>query len=206
MPETAGCDLNQKGFFICIEGLDKSGKTSQSILLVEALCKKGFDAIYTTEPSNGEIGTFIRKYLLNRKQRLSAVVEALLFAADRADHTNNQIKPLLREGKVVVSDRYLYSSLAYQGAAGLGLEWIKSINKDALKPDLAIYLDVPISVVTKRYRSNKSVMEWPKIQRKVQEIYLRFVHEGEMISINGNRPIEEASNNIKKIVLEKLNS
>jgi dTMP kinase len=198
--------LNQKGFFICIEGLDKSGKTSQSILLVEALCKKGFDAIYTTEPSNGEIGTFIRKYLLNRKQRLSAVVEALLFAADRADHTNNQIKPLLREGKVVVSDRYLYSSLAYQGAAGLGLEWIKSINKDALKPDLAIYLDVPISVVTKRYRSNKSVMEWPKIQRKVQEIYLRFVHEGEMISINGNRPIEEASNNIKKIVLEKLNS
>jgi dTMP kinase len=197
--------LNQKGFFICIEGLDKSGKTSQSILLVEALCKKGFDAIYTTEPSNGEIGTFIRKYLLNRKQRLSAVVEALLFAADRADHTNNQIKSLLREGKVVVSDRYLYSSLAYQGAAGLDLEWIKSINKDALKPDLAIYLDVPIAVVTKRYKDNKSVMEWPKIQRKVQEIYLRFVHEGEMISVNGNRPIEEASNNIKRIVLEKLN-
>ena len=197
--------MNKKGFFICIEGLDKSGKTSQSILLVEALCKKGFDAIYTTEPSSGEIGTFIRRYLLRRKQRLPAVVEALLFAADRADHTNNKIKPLLQQGMVVVSDRYIYSSLAYQGAAGLDLEWIKSINKEVLKPDLAIYLDVPVEAVMKRHKGSKSVMEWPDIQRKVREIYLRFVYEGEMISVDGDRPIEEAANDIKRIVLEKLN-
>jgi dTMP kinase len=197
-------EVNQKGFFICIEGLDKSGKTSQSILLVEVLCKKGFDAIYTTEPSSGEIGRFIRKYLLRRRERLPAVVEALLFAADRADHTNNWIKPLLGEGKVVVSDRYIYSSLAYQGAAGLDLEWIKSINREALKPDLAIYIDVPINAVMKRYKGSKSVMEWPEIQRKVQEIYLRFVHEREMVSVDGNRSLGEASNDIKRIVLEKI--
>ena len=103
----------QVDYFICIEGLDKSGKTTQSILLVEALVKNGFDAIYTTEPSNGEIGKFIRRYLLQRKKRMSILVEALLFAADRAQHTEKEIIPMLKNKKVVVSDRYIYSSLAY---------------------------------------------------------------------------------------------
>jgi len=119
----------KRGLLICIEGLDKSGKTTQSRLLVESLRNKGFDAVYTTEPSNGEIGRFIRRYILQRRERVSISVEALLFAADRIDHVEREIKPLLNDGKIVVSDRYVYSSLAYQGAAGLDVEWIKEINR-----------------------------------------------------------------------------
>lgn len=181
-----------------------SGKTSQSILLVDSLSKRGFDAVYTTEPSKGEIGRFIRSYVLSRKERVPAVVEALLFAADRVDHVETSIKPMLKAGKVVVSDRYVYSSLAYQGATGLDLEWIKGINKFALKPDIAIYLDVPVEIVSRRSRRKRSVMEYPTIQKKVQEVYLRFVHEGELIPIDGKRPMEEVGKDIETLVLERL--
>jgi dTMP kinase len=196
--------VNRKGFFVCIEGLDKSGKTSQSILLVEALCRNGYDAIYTTEPSNGEIGKFIRKYVLRRKDRVPVVVEALLFAADRADHTENEIKPLLAKGKIVVSDRYVYSSLAYQGAAGLNLNWIKEINKQALRPDLAIYLDICVENLLQRYKREKSVMEQLDTQKKVEEIYAELVQEGELISIDCKRSIEEAARDIQAMVLDRL--
>lgn len=196
--------LGKRGFFVCVEGLDKSGKTSQSILLVNALSKKGFDAVYTTEPSGGEIGKFIRRYVLSRKERVPAVVEALLFAADRVDHVETRIKPMLKEGKIVISDRYVYSSLAYQGAAGLDIEWIREINKSALKPDLAMYLDVPVEIVSRRSRRRKSVMERPHIQKGVQEVYSRFVREEELIPIDGRRAIGEVSKDIEALVLERL--
>jgi dTMP kinase len=196
--------VNQKGFFICIEGLDKSGKTSQSILLVEALYKNGFDAVYTTEPSNGEIGMFIRKNVLQRKNRVPAVIEALLFAADRVDHIENEIKPMLKKGKIVVSDRYVYSSLAYQGAAGLSLDWIKQLNKQALRPDLAIYIDVPVEILLERYKRKKSVMEHLDTQKKVETIYVKLVQEGELIPINGKRSMEAAARDIQAMVLERL--
>jgi len=198
--------MERKGFFVCIEGLDKSGKTSQSILLVEALCKKGFDAVYTTEPSNGEIGKFIRNYILHRKDRVSPVVEALLFAADRADHVEREIKPMLAKGKVVVSDRYIYSSLAYQGATGLNLDWIEEINKHALKPDMAIYLNVSVKNLLQRYRKEKSVMEQLETQRKVEQIYNKLVHDGRLISVNGERPMKEATRDILAMVLNRLKS
>jgi len=197
-------DSAKKALFMCIEGLDKSGKTSQSILLVNALTKRGLDAIYTTEPSSGEIGKFIRRYVLSRKERVPAVVEALLFAADRVDHVETRIKPMLSEGKVVISDRYVYSSLAYQGAAGLDIEWIKEINKFALEPDLAIYLDVPLQVVSRRSRRERSVMERPSIQEKVQEVYLRFVRKGVLIPVDGRRAIEEVAKDIETLVLKRL--
>ncbi len=196
--------MKRKGYFICIEGLDKSGKTSQSILLVEALCRKGFDAVYTTEPSNGEIGRFIRKYILHRKDRVSPIVEALLFAADRADHVENEIKPLLDDGKIVVSDRYVYSSLAYQGAAGLSLDWIEAINKHVLRPDLAIYIDVSVENLVKRYGKEKSVMEQFETQKKVKRIYNSLVKEEKLIPVNGEQSIESAANEILTIVLNHL--
>jgi dTMP kinase len=197
-------NVNQKGFFICVEGLDKSGKTSQSILLVEKLCKKGFDAIYTTEPSNGEIGKFIKKYVLRRIDRVPAVVEALLFAADRADHVENEIKPMLAKGKIVVSDRFVYSSLAYQGAAGLNLDWIREINKHALKPDLAIYIDVPVEDLLQRYKRDKSVMERFETQKKVEEIYIKLVQKGELFRVDGKRSIEEITKDMQDMILNQL--
>lgn len=198
--------MRGRGWLICIEGLDKSGKTTQSRLLVEALRKMGFETIYTSEPSGGEIGRFIEQYILHRRERAPVAVEALLFAADRVDHAEKVIKPMLNEGKIVVSDRYIYSSLAYQGAGGLDLDWIMEINKMAPRPDLAIYLDVPVEVVMERIRreSRRSVMEFREIQVRVREIYLELVRRGLLVLINGNRPIASVSQDIQRVVVERL--
>ena len=202
--EKAGCHVTESGVFICIEGLDASGKTTHARRLVRDLQKRGFEAICTTEPSAGEIGEFIRKYILQRRKRVPSVVEALLFAVDRVNHVEKEIKPALQEGKIVVSDRYVYSSLAYQGAAGLDMKWIEEINKLALAPDLAIYIDVPAEVVVRRLRRKRSVMERLKIQRKVREVYMRLVKNGSLIPVDGNRPRDEVSKDVLTIVLDFL--
>lgn len=194
----------KKGTFVCIEGLDGSGKTTHTHRLVRNLQKKGFDAAYTTEPSRGELGKFIRESVLQGKKRVPRVVEAVLFAADRVEHLEKDVKPALMEGKVVVSDRCVYSSLAYQGAAGLDLEWIEEINRFALPPDLALYIDAPPEVVVKRIRRKKSVMERLETQRKVREVYMKFVDNGKLISIDGDRKKIEVEKNILKVILDFL--
>lgn len=194
----------KKGVFICIEGLDASGKTTHAHRLVRNLRRKGFDAFYTTEPSRGEIGRFIRTYILQRKRRVPSVVEALLFAVDRVDHVEKEIKPMLEKGKIVVSDRYVYSTLAYQGAAGLDIKWIEEINRLALSPDLAIYIDVPPEVVVKRIRRKKSVMERLGTQRRVREVYMKFVENGKLVPVDGNRRKDEVAKDILTVVLNFL--
>jgi len=194
----------KKGIFICIEGLDGSGKTTHAHRLVRNLQQKGFDAVYTTEPSRGELGTFIRGTILEGKNRVPRVVEALLFAVDRVEHFDKDVKPALKEGKIVISDRCVYSSLAYQGAAGLDLEWIEEINRFALPPDLALYIDVPPEVVVKRIRRKKSVMERLETQRRVQEVYMKFVDNGKLTSLDGDRTKGDVEQNILTVTLEFL--
>ncbi len=194
----------KKGVFICVEGLDASGKTTHAHRLVRNLRREGFDALYTTEPSLGEIGRFIRTYILQRERRVPSVVEALLFAVDRVDHVEKEVKPALEEGKIIVSDRYVYSSLAYQGAAGLDIEWIEEINRLALIPDLAIYIDVPPEVVVKRMRRKKSVMERLGTQRRVREVYMKFVENGRLVRVDGNRRKNEVAKDILTVVLNFL--
>jgi len=196
--------VKKRGVFICIEGLDASGKTTHARRLVRNLRRRGFDVVYTTEPSLGEIGRFIRKHVLDRKRRVPSVVEALLFAVDRVDHVEKRIKPALEEGKIVVSDRYVYSSLAYQGAAGLDLKWIEEINKLALPPDLAIYIDVPPEVVVKRMKRKKSVMERLETQRRVRDVYMKFVENGKLVPVDGNRRKDEVAKDILATVLDFL--
>jgi dTMP kinase len=196
--------VTKKGFFICIEGLDGSGKTTHTHRLVRNLQKRGFDSVYTTEPSEGEIGRFIRASVLQGRQRVPRVVEGVLFAADRVEHLEKDVKPALREGKIVVSDRCVYSSLAYQGAVGLNLEWIEEINRFALPPDLALYIDVPPEVVVKRIRRKKSVMERLETQRRVKQVYMKFVDNGQLTSIDGDRKKTEVEQNILKVILDFL--
>jgi dTMP kinase len=196
--------VKKKGIFICIEGLDGSGKTTHAHRLVRNLQKKGFDAIYTTEPSRGEYGKFIRASVLQGKKRVPRVMEALLFAVDRVEHLEKTVKPALKEGKIVVSDRCVYSSLAYQGAAGLDLEWIEEINRFALSPDLAIYIDVPSEVVVKRIRRKKSVMERLEIQRKVKAVYMKFVDNGKLMPIDGDKTKGEVEQSILSVILDFL--
>ncbi len=200
-----GIAMDKQGIFICIEGLDASGKTTHAHRLVRSLLERRYEALYTTEPSSGQIGKFVRKYILQRKERVPIVVEALLFAVDRMDHVERIIEPAIKEGKIVVSDRYLYSSLAYQGAAGLNLNWIEEINKFALSPDLAIYIDVPPEIVIKRLKRKKSVMENLQTQQRVQEVYIKLVKIGRLVPINGNRTKHEVARDVLSTVLNFLN-
>jgi len=194
----------RKGMLICIEGIDASGKTTQAKLLVKNLNERGYEAVYTSEPTKGFFGQILRQKILYGNERVPAVVEALLFALDRLEHIEKEIKPALEKEKIVVSDRYLYSSIAYQGAAGLDPAWIEEINRWAIKPDLAIYLDVPAEVVIKRLKRKRSVMETLENQRRVRNVYLRLVKEGMLLLVDGNRPIEEIEREILEIVMKRL--
>ena len=196
--------MEKHGSFICIEGLDASGKTTHAHRLVESLLERGYKALYTTEPSPGEIGKFVRRYILQRRKRVPTVVEALLFAVDRVDHVERTIKPAIKEGKIVVSDRYLYSSVAYQGAIGLNLKWIEEINKFALSPDLAIYIDVLPEVVIRRLKRKKSVMENLQTQRRVREVYIKLVKNGRLVLISGDRAKHKVAKDILSTVLAFL--
>jgi dTMP kinase len=174
------------GIFICIEGLDGSGKSTQAKLLTKKLCKEGYNAVFTAEPSKGKIGHFIRKRLFEQ-ERMPTSVEALLFAADRIEHVQRVIAPALQEGKIVISDRYVYSSLAYQGSAGLSLDWIEAVNANARKPDMSIFIDVAPEIVLKRLKRKKSVMENLQTQRRVQEIYQKYVKKGLLKRVDGSK-------------------
>jgi len=198
--------MPNRGVFICIEGIDASGKTTQARRLVRSLRLRGLEAVYTTEPSTGEVGRLISRYVLNRKKRVPVAVEALLFAADRADHVEKKIKPALQKGKIVVCDRYVYSTLAYQGAADLDLKWIEQINRFALVPDLALFLDAPPEVVVERMRPKpkRSVMETLQNQRRVRDVYLRMVKEGRLMRIDGNKSVYDVAADILKVVVDFL--
>jgi dTMP kinase len=192
------------GKFICIEGVDGSGKTTQAKKLVRNLQSRGHEAIYTTEPSEGKIGTLIRDFVLSRKDRIPIALEALLFAADRVDHVQAIIEPLLKQGKIVVCDRYVCSSLAYQGAAGLDLDWMDCVNQFALKPELTLFLDVPPELGLARLRRKKSVMETVKNLKKVRDVYLKLVQQNRMILLDGDKPVHKVAENVLKLVLKEL--
>jgi dTMP kinase len=195
--------VKREGAFICIEGLDGCGKTTQAKLLARKL-HKGYNAVYTAEPSRGRIGTFIRKSCLYGEKRLSSVAEALLFAADRLEHVENEVLPALRQGRLVISDRYVYSSLAYQGAAGLSLDWIEKINEHALRADFAVFIDVDPKMVMHRLKPTRSVMENLETQQKVREIYLKFVERGDLVRIDGNKSQSEVAAQLFAVVLKFL--
>jgi dTMP kinase len=196
--------MKRNGVFVCIEGLDGSGKTTQTRLLVKHLRKLGYSAVYTREPSRGAIGKFIKKNFLHTQRRGSAIVEALLFAADRIDHCEKEILPSLNSDKLVLSDRYVYSSLAYQGATGLDLGWIESVNAKAVRPDLAIFIDASPASVMERLKPKHSVMENLATQRKVREIYLRFVERGDLVRVDGSGSRGNVNERILRVVFEFL--
>jgi dTMP kinase len=196
-------DMSKKGVFIVIEGLDGSGKTTQARILANTL-SKSYSVLCTAEPSDGKIGNFIRQSCLYNEKRLPTEAEALLFAADRIEHMRNEIAPALNEGKIVVCDRYVYSSLAYQGGAGLNLDWIKTINARTLEPDLALYIDVSPEHVLERLQRKKSVMETLETQRKVQRIYLKYVEKGELIQVDGDKSKEQVAEALCSKVLALL--
>ncbi|NLK09294.1 MAG: dTMP kinase [Firmicutes bacterium] len=143
------------GLFITFEGPDGSGKTTQAALLVEKLKHLGYSVLFTREPGGTDLGRVLRKLLLEPGSQLAAMTEVLLMAADRAQHVEEVIKPALQNNMIVICDRYVDSSLAYQGFALLGdVRSVKMINEAAtggLWPDLTLLLDVDVEVGLKRH-------------------------------------------------------
>ena len=195
--------MSKKGVFIVIEGLDGSGKTTQATILARRL-SQSHNAVLTAEPSRGKIGAFIRECCLYEQKRLPTEAEALLFAADRIEHIQDEVKPALDAGKLVICDRYVYSSLAYQGSAGLSLDWIKTINARALQPDFSIFIDVSPERVLERLKRKRSVMETLETQKKVRDVYLKFVAKGELVKVDGDKPKEVVADALYAKVLELL--
>ena len=137
------------GFFFTFEGCEGSGKTTQVELLEENLAEKGFGVLVSREPGGTAVGARIREILLDPEGTgIEPLAEALLFAADRAQQVAEVVMPALREGLVVIGDRFVDSSLAYQGVArGVGLEAVARLNEWAtggLEPTLTFYLDMPV--------------------------------------------------------------
>ncbi len=136
-----------RGKFITFEGCDGSGKSTQLRLLSEYLSKAGIPYIFTREPGGGKISESIREILLSGKNmEMTDECEALLYAASRVQHLHDRVEPALSEGKLVICDRYVDSSLAYQAhARGLGEEFVRKINAFALeqyRPDVTVFIDL----------------------------------------------------------------
>ena len=194
--------FTRKGFFIVIDGIDGCGKTVHSKVLCEQLRRFKYDVALTTEPSRSPIGQFIGQKLL-RERKVDPEIEALLFAADRFHHLKFEVVPMLDANKIVVSDRYVYASLAYQGAQGLGLEWIRQINNFAIKPDLALYLDVSPEIGLARKRT-RSTLENLDLEKKVRQLYLDMVESGELVRINSDRNFDVVRRELLTCVLQAL--
>ncbi len=191
---------------IAIEGIDGAGKTTQAKRLVRWLKSKGVNACYTSEPTNSVLGRLIKKRL--RSKDLDHRLDALLFAADRLEHYHEYIEPRIRMRQVVVSDRYVYSSIAYQGALIGDVDWVRTINKWAPAPDIAIYVDVSPEVGLERLSSRK-ISEKTKYERmetlsRVRELYLKMCNEGLLVIIDGERSIEEVQENIRRVTMDAL--
>ena len=154
-----------KGIFIAFEGGEGSGKSTQAKLLAKYLKSEGFEVLLTHEPGGSDIGKELRKILLHTKKNVAPRAEALLYAADRAQHVEQVIRPALAAGKVVITDRYFDSSIAYQGAGRvLSQGEIGRISRWAtefLIPTLTVIVDVPAKVGLGRLKSKDRLESEP---------------------------------------------
>jgi dTMP kinase len=198
----------QPGSLVVFEGIDGSGLTTQAQLLVEHLNARGHNAVYTSEPSGGPVGKFIRHLLAQKTLHADARdlrTLSLLFAADRTDHFNTVVAPALASGTTVVSDRWYHSALAYQ-RTGVDRHWILGLHRHTRTPDVTVILDVRPEVGQARRAAAQRASELfhdPSIQRGVVDGYRATVAElridGERIEvIDGERPVASVASAIRK--------
>lgn len=188
----------EQGFFIVFEGIEGSGKTTQSILLSEKLRNRDYDVIHTKEPGGTEFGEKIRNILLHEDE-VSDITEFLLFLADRKEHIERLIKPSLEKKRIVISDRYFYSTLAYQiGGRKLDENMVNYLNNiivGNLIPDIVFYIDIDVEESIKRKKHSRL----DRIERKemffhinIRNEYLRIAEKNEnFIIVDGKKPIQD---------------
>jgi dTMP kinase len=171
------------GLFITLEGGDGSGKSTQAAELEKWLLDKDRVVVRTREPGGTDFGVEVREIVLHHRGDITPRAEALLYAADRAHHIMTKVRPALERGEVVLQDRYIDSSLAYQGAGrDLGIDEVRQLSTWAtggLLPDLTILLDLDedaarLRLDTSRTRYDRLEAEKSAFHRRVREVYLEL--------------------------------
>lgn len=196
----------KRGLLISLEGIDGSGKTTQANLVENALSELGYKVKYTQEPSKGKIGLLLREYLSDPNS--SPFVDALLFAADRIEHYENEIKPNLERGISVITDRYLASSIVYQGSQGVPFSWVEFVNNRVPVPDIHLYIDIDIQTALKRIsKASRDVIEKFEQEETLLNIYngyKQLINRKWFTLIDGNGTIEEVTKRLVQKIEEKL--
>src|SRR3989338_10140474 len=203
-------------YFISFEGLEGSGKSTQAGLLGSKLKEEGYEIVVTREPGGTRIGELIRNITHNRENvDLTAVTEVYLMSASRAQHVREIIKPTLSSGKIVICDRYIDSSLVYQGyGRGLGEETVWQLNHLAIEeviPNLTFFLDVPPDIGFAR-RNGTDKIDRLDLQQKdfYDRVYAGYKKLAEkykerIVMIDGTKTIVEVSQQIWSIIVDMLN-
>ena len=202
------------GFFIAFEGGEGAGKSTQTDLLSKRLADEGFSVVVTREPGGTPTAEKIRSVLLDPTiTDMPDQAEALLFAASRADHAGNLIRPALENGSVVICDRYLESSVAYQGfGRNLGGTYIRELSEWAtqgLLPDFTVYLDVPAQVsLDRRKGTDRMEIQSLDFHTQTQQAFRDLAKNSQAahIVIDATLPIDEIAQLISNAVLAELKS
>jgi len=207
--------VKNKGYFISFEGIDGSGKSTQIQKLAEFLGALDFDTIITREPGGSVGGEEIRNLLLQGNvDRWSAETEILLFTAARRDHLERVILPALKEGKIVICDRFTDSTRMYQGMRGANLRnLIDTLNEKVInfEPDLTIIIDINPEISLKRAKSRKIVEErfedfGVDLQMKMRKGFIELAKEfGDRIEVvDGQQSVDKLAQDICSLVKAKI--
>ena len=203
-----------QGKFITLEGIEGSGKSTNLVTIKSILDQYKIDYVLTREPGGGPLGPHLRKLLLDKDQSISPSVEMLLMMADRRDHVDNLINPNLDKGIWVISDRYLDSTIAYQGGGRqLDINLITSLSA-SLKlptPDFTLLFDLPVDVALERAKERSELDRFerePKdFHSRIRESYLELASNNNRIkTIDSSKDFESVSLQVEKYLTEFLNA
>jgi len=182
--------------------LDGAGISTQALYLENHLSKLGYRTLLTKEPTTGLIGGLIRSALKD-DWRTSYLSLQLLFSADRAKHLAEEIEPALKSGKIVICDRYMFSTLAYGFASGINFEWLYSINKTFRMPDMTLFIDVSPDISVNRIakgREKRELFEKREMLNKVRRAYLNLAKKFKFKIVNGENGVDETSKMVAEVV------
>jgi len=205
----------QKGLFITFEGTDGSGKTTQIKLVEEYIRENGYEVVLSREPGGTKVSELIRNLVLDpANSEIVPLTEMILYAASRAQHVAQLIKPAVEMGKIVICDRFVDSSYAYQGCGrGVDLKIVADINRaaiDGMVPDITFFLDIDPEIALKR-RINSTGAD--RIEQEKLEFHMRvydgykkmaLLYPDRIMTIDANKTIEEISFQIKEYLKEIL--
>jgi len=198
-----------EGKFVVFEGLDGSGQSTQAGLLREFLMEKGFNVILTKEPTlDSEAGKKVRK-ILDKEIKVSPKEIQELIVEDRKKHLEKVIVPTLKEGKIVISDRYFFSTFAFGSADGLDLDWLIGINNQFLYPDIIFLLKVSSSLCMERIKNRGNRMDLFEKEEKLSEVWKTYKilpdRFENIFVIDGEKSIEKVFEKVKEIIIKQLN-